>query len=100
MSYLRRDDCCQRLEQLLGDRIHLVGMGEKDVSHALSESKPRAEPEEPIVPPPEVITELEKKMLHQWIDDSIPALGGLTPREAVKTHEGRERVLELIDYAM
>ena len=38
-------------------------------------------------------------MLHQWIDDSIPALGGLTPREAVKTPAGRQQVLELIDHA-
>ena len=37
-------------------------------------------------------------MLRQWIDDAIPALGGLTPREAVKTPEGRQRVLELIEY--
>jgi hypothetical protein len=51
------------------------------------------------MPPPEVIAELEEKMLRQWIDDSIPALGGLTPREAVKTPGGRRQVLELIDYA-
>lgn len=38
-------------------------------------------------------------MLRQWIDDSIPALGGLTPREAVETPEGRQQVLELIEHA-
>ena len=51
------------------------------------------------MPPPEVIAEIEERMLRQWIDDSIPALGGLTPREAVKTPEGRQRVLELIEEA-
>ena len=99
MSQQRLDDCCQRLEQLLGDRIHLVGTKTKSVGQALRESKPRAEPEEPVMPPPEVIAEIEEKMLRQWIDASIPALGGLTPREAVKTPEGRKRVLELIDRA-
>jgi hypothetical protein len=99
MSQQRLDDCCQRLGQLLGDRIHLVGTKAKSISQALRESKPRAEPKEPVMPPPEVIAELEEKMLRQWIDDSIPALGGLTPREAVKTPEGRQRVLELIDEA-
>jgi hypothetical protein len=99
MSQRRLDGCCQRLEQLLGDRIHLVGTKAKSVSQALRESKPRAEPKEPVMPPPEVIAEIEEKMLRQWIDDSIPALGGLTPREAVKTPEGRQRVLELIDEA-
>ena len=99
MSRQRLDDCCQRLEQLLGDRIHLVGTKAKSVSQALRESKPRTEPKEPVMPPPEVIAEIEERMLRQWIDDSIPALGGLTPREAVKTPEGRKRVLELIDEA-
>lgn len=36
-------------------------------------------------------------MLRQWIDDSIPALGGLTPRQAVKTPEGRRQVLTLFE---
>ena len=99
MSQQRLDDCCQRLEQLLGDRIHLVGTKAKSVSQALRESKPRAEPKEPVMPSPEVIAQIEERMLRQWIDDSIPALGGLTPREAVKTPEGRKRVLELIDEA-
>jgi hypothetical protein len=69
------------------------------VDQTLRESESRAEPEEPFVPPPEVIAELEEKILRQWIDDSIPALGGLTPRQAVKTPEGRQRILELIAHA-
>jgi len=99
MSQRRLDDCCQRLEQLLGDGIHLLGTEAKDVDQALREPKPRAAPREPVIPPPEVIAEIEDKMLRQWIDDSIPALGGLTPRQAVKTPEGRRQVLELIDHA-
>jgi len=99
MSHQRRDDCCDRLEQLLGDRIRLVKTKVKDVDKALRERKPQAEPAEPFVPPPELIAELEEKVLRQWIDDSIPALGGLTPREAVKTPEGRQQVLELIEHA-
>ncbi len=98
-SHRRLDDCRQRLEQLLGDRIRLVETKAKRVEQVLHERKPKAEPEEPFIPPPEVIAELEEKMLRQWIDDSIPALGGLTPREAVKTPEGRQQVLELIEHA-
>jgi hypothetical protein len=96
MSQQRLDDCCQRLKRLLGDRISLVGTKAKSARQALRESKPRPKPEEPVMPSPEVIAEIEEKMLRQWIDDSIPALGGLTPREAVKTPEGRQQVLELI----
>lgn len=96
-SQQRMNDCCERLEQLLGARIHLVQTGAKSLLEALSEPRPRVEPEEPLRLPPEFIAEIEEKMLRQWIDDSIPALGGLTPRQAVKTPEGRKRVLELID---
>ncbi len=98
-SYRRLDDCRQRLEQLLGDHICLVETKAKSVKQALREEPP-AEPEEPFVPPPELIAELEEQMLRQWIDESIPALGGLTPREAVKTPEGRQQVLELIEYSV
>jgi hypothetical protein len=99
MSQRRLDDCRRRLEQLLEDHIHLIEAEAKDVGQALRERKPRAAPQEPVIPPPEVIAEIEEKMLRQWIDDSIPALGGLTPRQAVKTPEGRRQVLELIDHA-
>jgi hypothetical protein len=99
MSQQRLDDCCRRLEQLLGDDIHLVGTETKDVSQALRERKARDTAHEPFVPPPEFIAEIEDKMLRQWIDESIPALGGLTPRQAVKTPAGRRQVLELIDQA-
>jgi hypothetical protein len=87
------------LEQLLGDRIRLVEIEEEGLDDVFSDNKPSSEPEEPpFIPPPELIAELEEKMLRQWIDDSIPALGGMTPREAVKTPEGREQVLELLEY--
>ena len=89
---------CQLLEQLLGDRIRLVEIEEEGLDDVFSESEPRSEPEEPFIPPPELIAELEEKMLRQWIDDSIPALGGMTPRDAVKTPKGREEVLELLEY--
>ena len=98
MSQPRLDACRQRLEGLLGDRIHLVGTRAVSAARAVRESKPRPKPEGPVVPP-EVIAELEERMLRQWIDDSIPALGGLTPRQAVKTPEGRRRVLDLIEEA-
>jgi hypothetical protein len=100
MSQRRLDDCHRRLGQLLGERIQRVRTQAKDVDRALRERKPRAALQEPAMPPPEVIAELEEQMLRQWIDDSIPALGGLTPREAVKTPEGRRQVLELIEHSV
>jgi hypothetical protein len=97
ISRRRRRACRRRLEELLGDRIHFVRMETKAVDQALLETAPRPEPE-PLELPPEFIAEMEQRMLRQWLDESIPALGGLTPREAAKTPEGRQRLLDLFDY--
>lgn len=38
------------------------------------------------------------QQLHmRWADEKVPLLGGLTPREAVKTPEGREKVIGLVN---
>jgi hypothetical protein len=97
ISRKRRRACRRRLQELLGDRIHLVEMETKAVEQALREPSHQPQPE-PLILPPEAIAELEDRMIRQWLDESIPALGGLTPRQAVKTPEGRRQVLELIDY--
>jgi len=97
MSEKRLENCHRRLEELVGDRIHLVDIRSKSVDQVLQEEPPADAPE-PLILPPEAIAKIEDQMLRQWIDDSIPALGGLTPREAVKTPEGRQRLLELFDY--
>jgi hypothetical protein len=97
-SQRRLDDCRERLEQLLEDRIQLVEARVQDIEEALRERGGGLERPEPFVPPPEVVAQIEDAMLQQWIESSIPALGGLTPREAVKTAEGRQQVLALLDY--
>ena len=96
-SHRRLAHCRQRLEELLGDRIRLVETRALSPDEALRQAPP-SDPADFVLLPPEVMAELEEQMLREWIDDSIPALGGQTPREAVKTPEGREQVLELIDY--
>jgi hypothetical protein len=48
---------------------------------------------------PEVREQIEKAMLahwENWVDEKIPALGYLTPRQAVKTPDGRESVEALL----
>ncbi|MCX7933913.1 MAG: MbcA/ParS/Xre antitoxin family protein [Planctomycetota bacterium] len=51
--------------------------------------------------PPQVLAEVAQKYFHdyylkRWIDESIPALDNLSPRQACRTPEGRARVRELI----
>ena len=44
----------------------------------------------------EIITELMRKHYESWLEASIPALGNKTPREAVRTKRGKEKVIELL----
>lgn len=97
VSRRRRHACRRRLEALLGDRIRLAGTETKRMEEVVREAPARPLPE-PMELPPEVIGELEERMIRQWLDESIPALGGLTPREAAKTPEGRRRLEALFDY--
>jgi hypothetical protein len=97
MSEERLENCQRRLEALVGDHIHLLQTHRKSVEQMLRE-KPPDSPPEPVILSPETRAEIEEQMLHEWLDASVPALDGLTPREAVKTPEGRQRVLELLDY--
>lgn len=53
---------------------------------------------------PEIAPEIEKILeqsmsahWEQWLDDKIPALGGITPRQAVKSKDGREKVIAILD---
>jgi len=96
-SRRRRWACQRRLEALLGDRISLAGMETKSPQEMLLEPIHEPEPER-ITLPPEAIAVVADRMIRQWLDESIPALGGLIPRQAAKTPDGRERLLALFDY--
>lgn len=64
---------------------------------AASRSKPNHLQE---VPPPEVLEALDEHMAEmeeQWLDLSIPALGGATPREAVADPQLRGELEALLD---
>ena len=94
MSRPRMEACDKRLAQLLGEYIRFI----KQETESLEKAAQKSEPAEPVELPPELIAKLEEQMLQQWLDESIPALGGLTPRQAVKTPAGRQQVLELLEY--
>jgi hypothetical protein len=50
--------------------------------------------------PPEVLAQALEEVIHRhyahWADETIPALGGLTPRQAIATPAGLERVKGLL----
>ena len=97
MSRQRMVRCRRRLEDLLGSRIRLIETTAKSATEVLSEP-PHEDESEPLVLRPEVVAEMEDRMLRQWLDESIPALDGLTPREAARTSEGRQMLDDLFAY--
>ena len=67
----------------------------------LSESRPVDDklPARPVKVEPEmlrVIEQMHRDFLRGWLDQPIPALGGLSPRQACKTAEGRRQVERLV----
>jgi hypothetical protein len=97
MSRRRMARCRGRLEDLLRTRIRLAETTTRSAAEMLAEPPPEDEPE-PLVLPPEVVAEMKDRMLRRWLDESIPALDGMTPREAARTPEGRQMLEDLIEY--
>jgi hypothetical protein len=51
---------------------------------------------DPLSLPSDMYQSLHEKIYANWSDEPIPALGDVTPREAISTPLGRERVTELL----
>lgn len=85
------------LEQIPGVRFKSVQS--KDTLNDPSPLDDRLPGPEPDIPPTEMAAVL-RQVLHQhamrWLDESIPALGGKTPRQTVKTKAGRKQVALMI----
>jgi hypothetical protein len=97
LSRRRQAACRRRLTRLLGPLIRPVSSRVRTVDDMLREPPPPQDVPPPVVPP-ELRAQMEEQMLRSWLDESIPALGGLSPRQAAKTREGRQAVLDLIAY--
>jgi hypothetical protein len=74
---------------------HLARTGSPDAARA-----PKAASVSAQGLPPEVMAQAIEQVLHRhyanWADETIPALGGLTPRQAITTPAGLERVKGLL----
>lgn len=90
------------LEAILGSHIkHRRDTFEKLDFPSRDEGRPAARRPKPAQPVRNretfrMLKEMSEQHTKQWLDDSIPALDGLTPRQAVKTPQGRKKVLDLI----
>ena len=89
----------KRLKEILGEDIrHLADTYEdmKKMAKRKAKEGPFIEDEafqEKFFP---LLSKTMEEWAHHWVDESIPALDGKTPREAVKTPEGRAKVEDLL----
>ncbi len=88
------------LTQILGKLLTHRGDTFESVEQAMAkpEKRPRAKPQPSI--PPKVIAEVLQQEMEKhyatWPDVPLPALGGQTARQAVRTPAGRKQVEELL----
>ncbi|MDP2660237.1 MAG: SEC-C domain-containing protein [Dehalococcoidia bacterium] len=93
----------ERLGKSLSELLQHEGTTHKeldwDAVKAAGE-RPPAGAIDPATLPPEVRQQMQQMMddMHmRWADERVPALGNRTPREAVKTPEGRREVAEMVN---
>ena len=90
----------KEIEERLGDQVTYQSMEVKSVE-SLLEGKPDTPTEELDHAKHPDLEKVMDKMLashwKKWIDENIPALGGITPRQAIKDKDGREKVIALLD---
>jgi hypothetical protein len=93
----RADWLRERIEAACGDLIRHRIREHSDPSARLGnldEGSDKAK-KPPGIPPPEagkILREYKEKHYAEWTDSPLPALDGRTPREAVRTKEGKSRV--------
>ncbi len=89
----------RRLQEILGEDIqHRFDTYEEAFKKVKDEDSEASDLEEFEVPEEQVslLSEVMREWHTNWINQKIPALNGMTPGEAVKTPEGREKVEELL----
>ncbi len=98
----------KEIKKRLGKHARLIKKEEKSLDEIMQSRNDWAEdasedfPQPPSLNPEirEKIKELYAKHWVEWLDTSVPALRGETPREAAKTEEGRELLKALLQEAV
>lgn len=93
------DEARRWLEGIAGATVHFKGREIVDpMSPKAMEAARRKSPGPEISP--EIKTQVEREFLkrhyERWPDEPVPALGGKTPKAAVRTKKGRQAVIELL----
>jgi len=94
MSRPRLQAAERRLKTVLGKQAQLLSERYRPMAELAGELS--GEPE-PVAVPPEFAADLKEQFVQRWLSEPVPVLGGLTPRQAVKTVQGRRAVKELLE---
>ncbi len=98
-SRKRADRARAWLEEIPGVRFESREVRSWDDPHETPlDDRPTAEERDREVPPEvlDLVADHMRSYYRRWLDEKIPALGGKTPRQAVRTKQGRGRVALLI----
>ncbi len=102
-SEARDEAIRQHIHERLGDKAEYLRTDVKSVETALREHREKggsqSREEEDLQKHPEVqkaMREMMERHWAGWMEESIPALDGQTPRQAMRTKSGRERLEVLI----
>ena len=96
-SKKRADALRRRVERALGK---LVKRGLREVEDPASAKRPVGVSAPPIEPSPEmleVMRQFKERHYASWLDESIPALDGLSPREAARRAASRKKLVVLLN---
>jgi hypothetical protein len=92
-SIARADALRTKVETACGERIRHRARAHADPTSPAVVAAAAGAPSEATPPEAEqMILEFKRKHYAAWIDESLPALGGISPREAVRTAQGRSAV--------
>lgn len=87
-------------ERVAGDAVRYLTRDITDPLAILQEAAPNkvapGESEIPVDLQHQIIREYKQKHYQNWVDEKLPALDGMTPRQAVKSAEGRQQVINLL----
>ena len=106
-STVRADLLQREVAAALGEVARFRLRSEQDMRAMLNEARTTAPPSSPAPEPeptPEVheaLRQFREQYMQRWLDDNIPALGGLTPREAAADpahHPALRRLLKDMEF--
>ena len=99
-SVARADTLRSRVSELLGDRIRFKGRSHADPLAGIDRmpSQDGGSTSQPPVPAElaEALRRTEAELARRWLDLPVPALGGLTPREAARRKGAVRKTLEVL----